>query len=218
MVRVLDVGRDEGLPYLVMELLDGENLGGLIERGPLALGAVLAIGAQVADAVAAIHEAGLVHCDLKPDNLMLLYQVGLAGWPAAKVVDFGVAREVGSVIDEIAGTPNYMAPEQWAGHVEPRTDVYGLGCTLFELLTGTPPFEGTLHEVKVAHCDHLPPAPSTRRAMPPVLDRLIVRMLAKDARLRPRMAEVARVLTELAFEVPPGARVEPSVRMAVLSA
>lgn len=205
-VRVdLAARTDDGVPYLVMELVDGENLGGLLERGPLEVGAVAAIGAQVADAMAAVHAAGLVHCDVKPDNLMLLYREGLAGWPAVKVVDFGVTRAVGTVIDEIAGTPGYMPPEQWSGHAEPRTDVYALGCTLYELLTGAPPFEGTLHQVRSAHCDRLPVPPSGRRPIPEALDRLIMRMLAKDLRLRPRMDEVARTLADLAFATPPGA-------------
>lgn len=208
-VRVEEVGRAAcGLPYLVMELLDGENLGGLLDRGPLAIGAAMALGAQVADAAAAIHDAGLVHCDLKPDNIMVLYQFGLAGWPPAKVIDFGVARRAGLAIDEIAGTPGYMAPEQWAGVADPRTDVYALGCTLYELVTGVVPFEGTIAAVRAAHADALPTPPSTLRPLPDEVEHLILRMLAKDSRMRPRMADVARALTELAFAMPPGARTE----------
>ncbi|MBL8622582.1 MAG: serine/threonine protein kinase [Myxococcales bacterium] len=206
-VRIDEAGRTAaGLPYLVMELLDGENLGALLDRGPLAIGAAVAIAAQVADAAAAIHDAGLVHCDLKPDNVMLLYHAGLAGWPAAKVVDFGVARRAGGALEEIAGTPGYMAPEQWAGHVEARTDVYALGCTLYELVTGATPFEGSVAEMRAGHCDQLPVPPSAHRELPEELERLIMRMLAKDLRMRPRMADVARALTELAFAAPPGAR------------
>lgn len=206
-VRVEHAGRTScGLPYLVMELLDGENLGGLLDRGPLAIGAAMALGAQVADAAAAIHDAGLVHCDLKPDNIMVLYQLGLAGWPAAKVIDFGVARRAGFAIDEVAGTPGYMAPEQWSGVVDPRTDVYALGCTLYELITGVAPFEGTIAAVRSAHADTLPTPPSALRPIADDVERLILRMLAKDSRMRPRMADVARALTELAFAMPPGAR------------
>jgi len=208
-VRIDHADRTEaGLPYLVMELLDGENLGALLDRGPLAIGAAVAIVAQVADAAAAIHDAGLVHCDLKPDNVMLLYRPGLAGWPAAKVVDFGVARRAGAALEEIAGTPGYMAPEQWAGHVDARTDVYALGCTLYELVTGCTPFEGSVAELRAGHCDQLPVPPSARRELPEELERLIMRMLAKDLRMRPRMADVARALTELAFAAPPGARLD----------
>lgn len=197
-----------GLPYLVMELLDGENLGALLDRGPLAIGAAVAIAAQIADAAAAIHAAGLVHCDLKPDNVMLLYRPGLAGWPAAKVIDFGVARRAGASLTEVAGTPGYMPPEQWAGHVEAGTDVYALGCTLYELITGATPFDGTIAAMREGHCDHLPTPPSARRALPDELERLIMRMLAKDVRMRPPMAEVARTLADLAFAAPPGARLE----------
>jgi eukaryotic-like serine/threonine-protein kinase len=108
----------EGIPYLVMEYLDGENLGALLDRGRLELGAVAAIGAQVASAVSSLHFAGVVHCDLKPDNIHVLYEAGTAGWPRTKVLDFGVAKILDAVIDDepsIAGTPAYMAPEQWRG-------------------------------------------------------------------------------------------------------
>ncbi|MCE9580112.1 MAG: serine/threonine protein kinase [Deltaproteobacteria bacterium] len=204
----------DGTPYLVMELLDGENLGDLLDRGAIEPGAVAAIGAQIADAVAAMHEAGIVHCDLKPENVMLLYKDGLAGWPRTKVLDFGVARMAPDVTTEIAGTPGYMAPEQWRGTAEARSDVYALGCTLYQLLTGAAPFEGSIPSLMQSHCDRLPAPPSSRRAVPEMLDRMIMRMLAKDARMRPRMAEVARMLADLAYAMPPGAR-NDSIRLAI---
>ena len=199
---------DDGIPYLVMELLDGENLADLLERGRIEIGAVAAIGAQVADSMAAMHDRRMVHCDLKPDNVVVLYEHGLAGWPRVKVVDFGVARFLDRAVDPtVAGTPAYMPPEQWAGRVEPRTDVYALGCMLYELLTGAPPFQGTIVEVMAQHAEVLPDAPSRRRAgMPAELDQLVMRMLAKEPGMRPRMAEVARALADLAFATPPGAR------------
>ncbi len=205
-----------GVPYLVMELVDGENLATLLERGRLEVGAVAAIGAQIADALAAMHERRIVHCDLKPDNVLVLYQDGLGGWPRIKVIDFGVARFLDRVGEaSVAGTPAYMPPEQWAGAVEPRTDVYALGCALYELLVGTTPFTGTIAEVMAAHSDRLPEAPSRKRAgIPTALEDVVLRMLAKEPGMRPRMADVARVLTDVAFATPPGAR---SVRMAVMA-
>ncbi len=199
-----------GVAYLAMELLDGEDLGALVERGRIEPGAAAAIGAQIADAVAAMHDAQIVHCDLKPDNIMVEYQVGLAGWPCIKVLDFGVAR-IGArdAVGEIAGTPCYMAPEQWRGHAEQRSDVYGLGVLLYELLTGDVPFEGSLPQVMTQHCDELPTPISARRAIPEPLERLVMRMLAKEPGMRPRMVDVAHALTDIAYASPPGACSEP---------
>jgi eukaryotic-like serine/threonine-protein kinase len=208
LVRTLEAAvTEDGVPYLAMELIDGESLATLIERGSIELGAVAAIGAQIADACAALHEAGVVHCDLKPENVMVLYHEGLAGWPRIKVLDFGVAR-FGELAEnvEIAGTPCYMSPEQWRGHAEPRSDVYGLGCLLYELLTGQVPFEGSLSHMMYEHCNTLPLPPSRLHTVPAALDRLVMRMLSKDPAMRPRMSDVARTLTDLAYALPPGAR------------
>ncbi len=208
LVHISDAARSSsGAAYLVMEMLDGESLAKLLERGRMELGAVAAIGAQIADAVAAMHAAEIVHCDLKPENVMLLYRDGLAGWPRVKVLDFGVARfGECSRVEQVAGTPCYMAPEQWRGQAEPRSDVYGLGCLLYELTTGAAPFEGSIANVMSAHCDLLPTPMSARRQVPEVLDRLVSRMLAKEPGMRPRMVEIARALTDIAFALPPGAR------------
>src|SRR6185503_4457495 len=141
------------------------------------IGALAAIGAQVADAMAAAHERRIVHCDLKPDNVVVMYEHGLAGWPQVKVIDFGVARFLDRAVDPtVAGTPAYMPPEQWAGKVEPRTDVYALGCMLYELLCGVPPFSGTIVEVMAQHSECLPTVPSRRRThVPAELEELILR-------------------------------------------
>jgi eukaryotic-like serine/threonine-protein kinase len=196
----------DGIPYLVMEYLDGENLGSLLERGKLELGAIAAIGAQVASAVAALHVAGVVHCDLKPANIHVLYESGIAGWPSTKVLDFGVARMLDAVEPEelaIAGTPAYMAPEQWRGRAVPNSDVYSLGCLLYEICTGAPPFSGTLPELMSAHLDAFPIRAGVRRpSLRPDLDRLVSRMLAKDPGLRPRMVDVAKALTGIADALP----------------
>jgi serine/threonine-protein kinase len=193
----------QGIPYLVMEYLDGESLGALADRQCLPVAAVTAIAAQVASAVAALHAAGVVHCDLKPANVFVLFEVGPGGWPRVKVIDFGVAR----LIDEppaadgaVAGTPAFMAPEQWRGVATPRSDVYALGCMLYELVTGTPLFSGALPQLMLAHCERMPDRPSARCPdLDPELERLIVRALAKDPALRPAMADMA---TELGRLVP----------------
>ena len=110
-----------------------------------------------------------------------MYQEGVAGWPRVKVLDFGVARfDDRASSDEIAGTPYYMSPEQWRGRAEARSDVYALGCVLYELITGVSPFEGSVSRVMAAHCDELPLPLSTQRSIPEALDRLVMRMLAKD--------------------------------------
>jgi serine/threonine-protein kinase len=196
---VLDIrgaGRgSDGVPYLVMEYLEGENLGALAERELLDIPRIVSIGAQVASAAAALHDAGVIHCDLKPDNIFVL-----AGGDRVKVIDFGVSRLVGDVpCDDgaIAGTPWCMAPEQWRGNPTPASDVYALGCTLYELATGNAPFAGSLPELMLAHCEHRPARPSWLRAMPIELERLILRALAKDPAQRPTMRELAYELAEL---------------------
>jgi serine/threonine-protein kinase len=196
----------DGRPYLVIEYLDGENLGELAERGRMELGAIVSIGAQIASAVQAMHEVGIIHCDIKPDNVFVLYEEGLAGWPRIKVIDYGVSRFVDDIASDdstIAGTPACMAPEQWTGAPVLGSDVYALGCTLFELLTGDALFTGPLPQLMLAHCKEHAPRPSWfRSGIPSSLERLVMRMLVKDAAMRPTMREVARTLHDLADALP----------------
>lgn len=192
-----------GIPYLVMELLDGENLGSLIERGHIETSAVLAIAVQVASAVMALHAAGVIHCDLKPDNVFVLYDETRDGaMPRVKVLDYGVATSVDAVPADdgtIAGTPSYMPVEQWRGRPTTKSDVYALGCMLYELCTGDVPFTGTLPQLMVMHQDALPTRPMARvPGMSAELDRIIMRALAKDPALRPTMAEMHTDLVRLA--------------------
>lgn len=186
----------DGTPYLVMEYLAGETLAALADRAPLPLGKLVDLAAQVAEALAALHVAGVVHCDVKPENVFVTGR-------RAKVLDFGVSRatgadgEAGNDAGEIAGTPWCMAPEQWRGRPEPASDVYALGCVLYDLLTGGPPFEGSLPALMTAHLEQRPARPSWLAAMPAALDRLILRALAKRPEDRPTMAAVARELRAL---------------------
>jgi len=196
---------DAGVPYLIMELLDGENLAALVENGMPALDAILAIGTQIAAAVSAMHRVGFIHCDVKPHNVFVLYDDMSTGWPRIKVIDYGVARTVDeSPLHDgmIMGTPAYMPPEQWEGEPTTKSDVYSLGCLLYELITGEQPFSGTLPQLLILHTDQLPERPSTyRSSTPPALDAFVLRMLAKDPAMRPTMAEVETTLEQLAWKL-----------------
>ena len=201
-VEVHDYGADGDWVYLVMELLDGTVLRAIIEQtDPVILQhRALTIARQVADVLVAAHEIGLVHRDLKPDNIMLLRTP--PGEDRAVVVDFGLAF----IVDDArlgrhtrpgvgAGTPDYLAPEQARGvSVGPPTDVYALGVVLFEMLTGTRPFmRPTTIDTLIAHRYLPPPSPAEARpgveVAPPLAD-LVRRMLAKVPHLRPTAEEV----------------------------
>ena len=189
------------VPYLVMEYLEGDNLTDVAGDGELDFHSIFVIGAQIAAALAALHAAGVVHCDVKPDNVLVLRD-RVDGELRVKVLDFGVSR----VMDEppiespsIAGTPWCMAPEQWRGAPVPASDVYALGCLLFDLVTGDGPFAGSLPELMFAHQELRPARPSwLRTGVPAALDRLILRALAKDPADRPTMGQLAGELADLA--------------------
>jgi serine/threonine-protein kinase len=194
----------EGVPYLVMENLDAEPLEAIAERGPLPVDTIATIGAQMAAALAALHASGVVHCDVKPDNVVVLDRRLPVGWRKIKVVDFGVSRLIDAPPlpdGAIAGTPWCMAPEQWRGSPCPASDVYALGCTLYLLVTGETPFDGSLPAMMAAHLDRRPPRPSWHAALPDSLERLILRALAKRPADRPTMDEMAAALTALADEL-----------------
>ncbi|MDT0541301.1 protein kinase domain-containing protein [Streptomyces lonegramiae] len=175
-------------PFLVMELLRGEGLDAVVRRGPLGEEEVARWGAQACDALGEAHAAGILHRDIKPANLFVAASGGL------KVLDFGIARaaDASATGDRLThtgfmvGTAAYMAPEQARGRPEQRSDLYSLGCVLFELLTGRMPFDApdTLGYI-TAHLHDPPPVPSS--LVPGVSapwDRLVGRLLAKDPRER----------------------------------
>jgi serine/threonine protein kinase len=189
-VELIDAGEHGGAPYLALELLEGRTLGGLLAaRGKLGWEEVAYVGLKVADVVGHCHEHGVIHRDLKPDNLFALPS---GAWNV-KLFDFGIARLMGADPEgpttkltqdgSIVGTPEYMAPEalEMAGAQDHRVDVYSVGVMLFELLTGAVPFEGRYAEVLVqVSTKPLPSIRSIRTDMPAPLVAIVERCLAKD--------------------------------------
>ncbi len=211
-VEVFDFGtRAEVGAYIIMELLAGESLGQRIERlGRMPFSAAVSIGQQIADALGTVHTHGIIHRDLTPGNVHLVPDATLAGGERAKILDFGIAkllddrgRSTGQTVDgAILGTPTYMAPEQCrsASNVDHRADIYSLGCLLFHMVAGRPPFTGEgVGEVLAAHL-HKPP-PRLRElvpSVPPELDELVAALLAKIPRERPgSMREASAALARL---------------------
>jgi eukaryotic-like serine/threonine-protein kinase len=207
-VDVLDFGTSEdGSLYYVMEALDGRSLGAAIrDDGPLEVGRALSVLEQICRALAAAHERGVVHRDVKPDNVFLARQPD--GSEIAKVIDFGIShvpppsgRPPITRSGAIIGTPEYMAPEQAAGEpVDLRSDVYAVGVLAYEMITGELPIAAaTPIAILVAHQTRTPDPPSKRRASIPVeVDALVLRALAKKpedrfASMDAFAAEVARV-------------------------
>jgi serine/threonine protein kinase len=202
LLSIRSAARD-GVPYLVMEYLDGESLAQLLASGALSIASIIAVGAHIADALAALHAAGVIHCDVKPENVVVLREPA-PGQSAVKVIDFGVARMVDEPPTDdpaVAGTPAYMAPEQWRGQPQLASDVYALGATLFEAIAGEPPFSGALAALMAHHLEARPPRPSWLRAeadrVPIELERVVLRALVKDPAQRPSMRELADELFAL---------------------
>ncbi|HWO25255.1 MAG TPA: protein kinase [Kofleriaceae bacterium] len=190
-VRYIDHGETPaGELFLVMEWLDGEDLGARLLRGPLTLSEAVRLAARVAEALGAAHARGVVHRDLKPTNLFLpggqIDQV--------KVIDFGIAQREGrshiTQTGTLLGTPGFMAPEQAQSRraTDARADVFALGCVLFQCLTGAPPFEGDSPIAALGQLlfGQVPRVSALRLDVPEDLDALVAKMLAKDPALRPR--------------------------------
>jgi serine/threonine protein kinase len=218
-VYIADFGQaEDGRPYLVMENVDGPSVRQAIEDalpGVLPVPRVLQLLEQVADALAVAHDAGVIHRDLKPDNLRLT--TDHLGEERVKVLDFGLAKIVtGEDWDTITkagqvfGTPPYMSPEQIQGaDLDTRTDLYSLGVIAFELLSGRLPFErDSIRGFVKAHRFEAPPPlaasrPPNAARLPPGLEALVMRLLEKDRDRRPgRASELARELAELRSRVP----------------
>lgn len=208
-VQIFDLVEDDEGDWIVMERIDGTPLSALAKKGSLDVDTVLEYARQVAEGLAAAHAGGVVHRDLKAENVM----ISTGG--RVKILDFGIAKHVGPGIDgsragdlsktgEIVGTSRAMAPEQARGlAVGPRSDLFSLGVLLYELLTGVSPFRGTTPMDSLARIlrDHPRPIEELAPDVPEDLSHLVGRLLRKVPELRPAdAAEVARTLEELIEE------------------
>jgi serine/threonine-protein kinase len=197
-VSVFDFGADQETRFIVMEHLSGQSLAQRVhDRGPLSVGEAVDAGEQVASALAAAHGAGIVHRDIKPANVMINEHGHV------KVLDFGIARLTSGIsltqTAMVVGSAPYLAPELIRGApADARSDIYALGCVLYELLAGRPPFSGELAAAVLHQQTHAVPQRLLRlnRAVPPALETLVMSMLAKDRSGRPHDAgAVLRMLT-----------------------
>jgi WD40 repeat protein len=213
-VTIYQVGEDSGVPFLAMEFLEGEPLDARLEReGKLPPAEVVRIGREIALGLAAAHKRELIHRDIKPANVWLEAETG-----RVKILDFGLAR--GSGADgqltqpgAIVGTPAYMAPEQANSQsVDARCDLFSLGCVLYRMATGEPPFKGTdmISLLMAVATENPRPPQELEPGLPPALSDLILRLLAKEPGGRPPSAQVVAEALEHALgpgpERPVGAR------------
>ncbi|MEV0626667.1 WD40 repeat domain-containing serine/threonine protein kinase [Nonomuraea wenchangensis] len=211
-------GADDRVPFLVMELVRGEGLDATLRRGAVALPDAARWGAQICDALGDAHDAGILHRDIKPSNILITPS------GTVKVLDFGVARaaDPNATADRLTrtgflvGTPPYMAPEQARGFPEPRSDLYALGCLLFELITGRLPFHApdTVGYL-TAHLTEEPPPPSSvAQGIPPAWDDLVLALLRKDPGRRHRnAADLAQALRRLDHAPAPNTSTLPLTKL-----
>jgi len=197
LVPILDAGEIEGQRYIAVGYIEGETLQQRIERvGPLPVAEVVRVATEVASGLEALHNAGVVHRDIKSSNIL----IDVDG--AALLTDFGLAKGRAYTAltkpGQVLGTLQYLAPELIRGEpATPRSDIYALACVVFECIAGKPPFgDKTMFEVGIAHLDEDPADPGAgRNDCPPELGRAVQDALAKDAALRPATAtEFARRL------------------------
>jgi eukaryotic-like serine/threonine-protein kinase len=191
---VYDTGVEDGMRFIVMEFVRGRSLATILtEEPPVELDRAVEIGAQVADVLSAAHAAGIVHRDVKPGNIMVRPD------GKVKVLDFGIARAGDSTAltqtISVLGTAAYMAPEQASGQpADARSDIYSLGCVLYAMLSGSPPFAGDLAAAVLHQHLHVPPRPLREVAprVPAPVEGLVNQMLAKSPDARPRTAREVR--------------------------
>jgi serine/threonine protein kinase len=195
--RMFDMGEEAGAHFITMEYVPGEDLKSSIRRfGQLPVGKAVAVAKQICEGLSVAHKIGIVHRDLKPSNIMIDKEGNV------RIMDFGIARSTKDqgITGEgvIIGTPEYMSPEQVEGEdADQRSDIYSLGIILYEMVTGTPPFEGdTPFAVGVKHKSETPRDPrKINPQIPDDLARLILQCLEKEKDKRPQTAD--DVLTTL---------------------
>ena len=176
-VSVYDAGQINGVPYLILEYIDGPSLRAITKpNAPLPLSVAVAVLWDVAEAVQVLHERGIVHCDLKPGNVLFDRDGHLL------VTDFGLAslRKRSDSGGSAVGTPAYMAPEMFEGNVSPQSDVYAMGIMLFELLAGRLPFTGDVEAIREAHYESPMPVELLPDATPAPLIEVIERAAPKN--------------------------------------
>uniref|UniRef100_A0A7C2I288 non-specific serine/threonine protein kinase n=1 Tax=Ammonifex degensii TaxID=42838 RepID=A0A7C2I288_9THEO len=203
-VGVFDVGCDDGIHYLVMEYVEGQNLKTLIKEGKISLSAALAIIRDICDALEHAHERGVIHRDVKPHNILV------TATGRAKLTDFGIARALGSTTmgatKVLLGSVQYISPEQARGEAaDARSDIYSLGAVLYEMLTGKPPFTGDNPvAVAIKHIQDNPlPVDQANPQLPPALKVILEKAMAKNPSSRYQtVAAMAADLDDLANELP----------------
>ncbi len=201
--------------YFAMEFLDGSSLSDRLRDKPLGAHECRRIMKQICEALEAAHRQGIVHRDLKPDNIWVA--VPQHGESFAKLLDFGIAKLMGegdakskTQTGTMMGTPAYMAPEQCRGEgIDPRTDIYALGCILYEMFALRTPFDGGFAELITHHLMTVPPPPSKFASVPPALDKLILSCLEKDMGKRPQTAAALGVLLDAALPTETGLSSNP---------
>jgi serine/threonine protein kinase len=182
-VSIYDVGSENSVYYLVMEYVEGDNLKNIIRaQGKIEIERALEIARQISDALQHAHENNIVHRDIKPQNILITRE------GRAKLTDFGIAKEATAATltqtDTVLGSVHYISPEQARGETAgPRSDIYSLGIVLYEMVTGTLPFQGeTPIGVALKHIQHTPPPPSSLNpAVSPKLENIIERAMAKNS-------------------------------------
>jgi eukaryotic-like serine/threonine-protein kinase len=195
----------DGRHYFVMEYLEGSTLGARLDKGTLARDEVPVFLGQICDALDAAHAENIVHRDLKPENIWIV--TPRRGRPFVKLLDFGIAKLIAAADQSstqtgaVMGTPHYMSPEQCHGRaVDHRTDIYAMGVILYRFYAGRLPFEGdTFMEVLTKQVTLAPDPPSLYASIPPALDQLILRCLAKDPAARPQSAHELGAALEALF-------------------